>query len=957
YSGWFHLTGKVPESWQGLTVVAKLNFGGEALIFDEAGCPIYGLTNGSVFGPGHSKDIYRLFEPCKGAEEVDLWIEAAANPLMGITPENENFSPVVKDMKLATFNEELWQLWIDIEVLSSLIKSLPESSVRRSRILRTLNQMIDFFGNTPEKAKKCRKILKPLFDAPAYHSDLTAVSVGHAHIDTGWRWPVRESIRKCARTFASQLDLMDRYPQYVFGASQAQHYQFVKDYYPDLYEKIKARIKEGRWEVQGATWVENDMNLVSGESLVRQFLHGKNFYMDEFGVDIQNLWLPDVFGYSSALPQIMKKSGVDYFLTIKISWSQFNKFPHTTFKWRGIDGSEVITHFPPDNSYNSVMIPSQGKNKWGSSGLVGSQGNFAEKDLLDEFMVLFGIGDGGGGPREDYIERGLRMQNLEGVPKVKFEMASDFFKDLQKKEKELEIWDGELYLELHRGTYTTQAEIKKGNRCLESKLVALEFICSALPSKQYPRKELDRIWKNMLMNQFHDIIPGSSIKMVNDEAKQDYKKNLLECEKLANLAAEKLFEKDSESIVLFNSLSWNFSQPISLPENCKGYNIKDDNGNFLPIQNEPDGTFVMLNVPPHSFVALTKSCRTSKNEASLEGLVLENDLVKYEFNENGELVKAFDKEEGRDILQNDKKGNIFSLYVDRPNAWDAWDIDFFYEEQFIEHPKGKKISGIKGGILQNLKFQLKIGKSRILQTISLATNTKRLDFATNIDWKEKHHMLRVEFPTSVSCLEFTCDIQYGYLKRSTHRNTSWDMAKFEVCAQKYVDISLPDYGVALLNDCKYGHKIHDNVIDLNLLRSPTNPDPDADIGQHEFTYSLLPHSGDLINSDVIPEAEMLNRKPMIFDGFKIDKIELPCKLVSDNITLEVMKRAEKDNCHVIRLVERHGKKAIAEIRLKNKKIKLIETDLLEWKEIASFEGNIISIPFKPFEIRTFKIQN
>ena len=642
--GWFHITGTVPKDWKGKNVVAKLNFDGEACIFDESGCPIFGLTSGSVFDVGRVKDIYRLFEPSKGGEKVDMWVETGANNLFGVGG-NPDFKSNVTELKLATFNEDVWHLNLDLNILANLMEILPKSSVRKARLFRTLNSAVNLYANSSANAVKCRKLLKPLLSSPAYASDLNAVCVGHAHIDTGWLWPVRESIRKCARTFSSQLDMMDKYPDYVFGASQAQHYQFVKDHYPELYKKIKARVKEGRWELQGGTWVENDMNIVSGESLVRQFLQGKNFYMDEFGVDVKNLWLPDVFGYSSALPQIMEKSGVDYFLTQKISWSQFNEFPHNTFIWRGIDGTETLTHFPPENTYNSALNP---------KGLINAQGNLKEKDIIDEYMVLFGTGNGGGGPREDHIERGLRQQNLEGVPKVKFGKASDFFENLEKYRDELDVWDGELYLELHRGTYTTQSRTKRFNRKLENRLSEVEFLYSNLPASKYPRKELERIWRNMLMNQFHDIIPGSSITRVYDEAEEQYAANIADCKELVKSAASDLFDKDKNSVTLFNTLSWDYTQPIPLPDDCEIRKIKDQDGNEVPVQYGKDGASVMVTIPAQSFVTLTKSAKLAKNEKKLDGLTLENDLVKYQFNKNGELVKALDKETERQILEEGK---------------------------------------------------------------------------------------------------------------------------------------------------------------------------------------------------------------------------------------------------------------------------------------------------------------
>ncbi len=495
-SAWFHLKGAVPKSWKGKEVVAQLDFNGEGLIFRNDGMPLQSLAKGSVFQADFCKDIHYLFKSCKGGEKVDLWIETAANNLFGIELEPDpkpkdpqrhgKYTGIVNKIRLCAFDRDTYGLWVDFEVLKSLYSVLPEKSVRRNRIMRTLSEAIDAFADNTANSAKCRKILVKEFDKPASSSDLSTVAVGHAHIDTGWLWPVRESIRKCGRTFASQITLLEKYPNYVFGASQPQHYAFTKEHYPKLYAKIKEHVKKGRWECQGGMWVEADCNIISGESMVRQIIHGKNFFMDEFGVDVRNVWIPDVFGYSAAMPQIMKKSGVDFFLTQKMSWSQFNEFPHHTFIWRGVDGSEVLTHFPPENTYNSGLS---------AGGLHNARDNFKENDYLDEFMTLFGIGDGGGGPKEEYIERGLRAADLECVPKVKFDTAEAFFDRLAKRTDELPRWVGELYLEYHRGTLTTQALTKKGNRKLEQKLRDVEFICSCLPLEKYPAKELDFIWK------------------------------------------------------------------------------------------------------------------------------------------------------------------------------------------------------------------------------------------------------------------------------------------------------------------------------------------------------------------------------------------------------------------------------------------------------------------------------
>jgi len=683
--------------------------------------------------------------------------------------------------------------------------------------------------------------------------------------------------------------------------------------------------------------------------MIRQILHGKNFFMDEFGIDVDNLWLPDVFGYSAAMPQILRKSGIDFFLTQKLSWNQYNQHPYYTFKWQGINGSEVLTHFPPENTYNSQL---------NTEYLVPGRDNFKEKEYLDEFISLFGVGDGGGGPKEENIETGLRMADLAGAPKVRFGMAKDFFHDLKKHENKLKTWAGELYLELHRGTFTTQAKVKKANRKLEIKLKALEFLYSCLDLERYPVDQFESVWKKVMINQFHDILPGSSITKVYQVTHAEHHEAMEACYKLKQQAAGELFDKASESIVLFNCLHYPYTRPVELPTNWNNRIVKDQDDNIIPTQIENDKTIILAAVPPYSFLTLTKGNETKHMGNNSDGLALENELVSYEFNRDGTILKAWDKEAGKNILENGQIGNLFSLYDDRPKNWDAWDIDIEYENCLLEHAAHVDHNRLTNGpVRKGIYFKLSIGKSIITQNIYLASNTKRLDFETFVSWHEKHKMLRVAFPVNVHSEQATFDIQYGHVKRNTHRKTSWDMAKFEVVAHRYADLSDSDYGVALLNDCKYGHKVLHNVIDLNLLRAPTYPDPDADQGDHSFTYCLLPHSGDLLHSDVIAQAASLNQGIMMFDGYKAKDTTLPCRVDGDGISLEVIKKAEIENCLIIRIVETMGCHSSGKLIINNPKSKLIETNLIEWED-----SNIIScdkpidLNLKPFEILTYKLK-
>lgn len=948
-SGYFRLEATVPKEWKNEKIAANLDFTGEALVYSKEG-PLYGLTNGSVFDKHYSKDVYRVLDKAKGGESIEIFVEVSAVHQFGVQPDRDyargeegrfgSINAVASKMSLCIFDDELWHLTLDMEILLGMLKSLNQEGVRKARIERALNEAVNAYAEEPKNASLARSILKPLLDYPATASALTAISVGHAHIDTGWLWPISETFRKCARTYSSQLDLIEKYPGYIFGASQPQHYEFVKERYPKLYSRIKDAVKKGKWELQGGMWVEADCNIISGESMVRQFLHGKNFFMDEFGEDVKNCWLPDVFGYSAAMPQIMKRAGVDFFLTQKLSWSQFNTFPHTTFNWRGVDGSEVITHFPPEDNYNSNMVP---------AGLVKAEKRFKEKAYLDEYIVLFGIGDGGGGPKEEYVERAFRMKNTEGLSKIKLDTAKNFFLRLESKKEMLPVWSGELYLELHRATLTTQSRTKRNNRMLENALRKVEHLSSCFPLDKYPLKELDRLWKTLLLHQFHDILPGSSINLVYKQADEAYQKAFKEIEEITENIASSFMEKDENSLVLFNCLSYTYTQKIKLPDDWKGASRED--GEIIHTQKTEEGVYVSTKLPPHSFIVLKKA--SGKEIKPYNKLVLENSLVRYGLNENAEIVEAFDKETNTSILPDGEKANVLSLYIDYPQNWDAWDIDFHYDEQLVETADGKLLGGDEGEVGKSLVFELKIGDSILKQRVFLEENSKRLDFKTEANWNEYHKLLRVNFPVNITSNEASFDIQYAYTKRSTHTNTSWDFARFEVAAQKYADLSNENYGVSLLNDCKYGYRVQGNVISLSLLRAPTQPDPDADLGEHIFTYSLLPHKGRLVDSSVIGEAEMLNVSPIIINGSKT-KAFSPLNIQSKGVSMSVIKKAEKENAIVIRLVETLGKYDEAIISAYSK-ANFVKTDLMEWEEEEKTQTESLTVVLKPFEIQTYKV--
>ncbi len=954
--GWFHVQGRVPEAWKGAAVTARFDFMGETLAYDAAGTPLAGLTSGSVFDASYNKDMLHLTPACAGGETVDLWLETGCNGLFGVNRPGDpaweddparhhgHHSSSVAKMRLCRFNTEAWQLWLDLTVLINLAESLKDGTARKLQVLRGCSKALDLLPTRGPGA--VREALKPLFALPTDPATVDVTGIGHAHIDTAWLWPVRETIRKCGRTFASQLALIDRYPGYCFGASQAQLYAFTKQHYPSLYARIKTAVAAGRWEVQGGMWVEADCNLIGGESMVRQFVHGKNFFKDEFGVDVKNLWLPDVFGYSGNLPQILTRAGMDYFLTQKLSWNRYNKFPHNTFIWRGIDGSEVLAHFPPEDNYNGNVMPSEiAKNEW----------NNKEAGLVQEAICLYGIGDGGGGPKEEHVERALRLHNLNGCPRFHFGFAQPVLEKMATYRADLDTWAGELYFEFHRGTLTTQAAMKRWNRRAEEALRAAEAVCAAAGADTYPVADFDALWKTVLINQFHDIIPGSSIHRVYEEAVAQLQEVVRRCGDLAAAAAGRLFTAQSGSLALFNPSSTPFTGMVRLPGGWPGARA---DGCVAAVQAEGDVRVARVTVPANGFASLRKgaAAAAAAMKPAAGAQVLENGSIRYTFDADLRLTGAFDKEAGRELVVASAPGNMLELFDDHPHTYDAWDVDEYYRTMRVGTAEVKGgVTRIDGPARSGLRATLGVGRSVLRQTVWLEAEGKRLDFVTEADWDERHKLLRVAFPTTLVSDEAKFEIQYGHVTRATHDNTKWQYAQFEAVGHRWADLSERDYGVALLNDSKFGYRVKGRSLELTLLRAPTEPDPVADIGTHAFTYSLLPHLGDFAASDVRAHAAVLNQGLSLFEGFAAEKAALPVSVAGEGVELAVLKRAEKESCLVVRVVESRGLAAQAVLRAGDAKRRFVETDLLEWKNGAPSAGPELRVALKPFEIRTWKL--
>lgn len=969
---WFRFCGTIPAQMNGSHVVVLLDVGGEGCVFDDSGTPVQGITNvGSMsWNPHCGKRQVSITPRAKGGEKIKLLVDAGANSLLGAFSGENLDVPLIARLKqadLAIFNPTAWKLQQDFDFLLNLMFSLNELSRHRKVLMYTLNEVANCYqdGN-PEAVQVCLNLLKKELIKKANASALHVTAIGHAHTDIAWLWPLRETLRKIARTFSTALRMMQEYPDYKFGASQPYLYELVKQHYPALYKKIKKAVQNKRWECQGAMWVEADCNLTGGESLVRQLTYGKRFFRSEFGVDVDNLWLPDVFGYSGSMPQLLRLAGVEYFCTQKLSWSQFNPFPHNTIRWRGIDGTTILTHFPPNNTYNASGLPDD---------LQKFETNNSDADRCDHALCLFGVGDGGGGPGREHIERMLRAKNMEDLPRVTMQFAREYFHSVKRKERDLIEWDGELYLEYHRGTYTTQAWIKRLNRKMEILLREVEFYY-ALYRKAYPRNELDFCWKTLLLNQFHDIIPGSSIRRVYDEAKKQFEQIHTCLEALLSDGESQFLQKakntgkmNSNTWLIRNSLSWRRNEVVLLPDNYSQVtNVKGEELiSQAVVENGKAGTLVLLSAP--SCGHTTVHAQRGKNKQNKRFVMktnlcagesyLENTWLRLEFDKHGGLKSVYDKEFSREVLAG--TANKFRLYEDRPNMYDAWDVDAFYLETTPTSPELKSMRLIESGLVRaTLELEFYAQNYSVRQRISLYAHSRRIDFQTKINWQEEHKFLRVEFPVAIRATEASYEIQFGHIFRPTHANTSWDMARFEVCAHKWGDISQADYGVALLNDSKYGYRIYDNVVSLSLLRAPCSPDRTADRGEHEFTYSLFPHSGRLSES-VVREGYALNIPMRAVKADELDSriaVEYSAIQVdTPGVVVESVKSAEDNNDVIVRIYEALGGNATAILNFGFPILSAAEVNLLEENQkTITMQNSEIVLQFRPFEIKTLQLR-
>ncbi|MCM3747046.1 glycosyl hydrolase-related protein [Paenibacillus pasadenensis] len=913
------------------------------------------------------------------------------------------------------------QLAARLHVLYEAMRLTADAQPSRSKMLDLLDkvlQELDWTGGQGaflESAARAERLLEQGLPACGEPLQVTAAAVGHGHLDLAWLWTLEQTKEKGARTFANVLRLMDENKSFVFAQSQPQLYRYVDERYPELTAEIDRRVKEGRWEALGGMWVEADCNLSGGEALVRQFMLGRAYYMERFGQPGSPVvWLPDVFGFNAQLPQLMKLAGMDYFVTAKLTWNQYTKFPYDSFWWKGLDGSSILSHLIGTSkpgwwgaTYSADLTPEE---------LISTWRGRPHKELAEETLIAFGFGDGGGGPTREMVKRAELLQHHPGLPQVKNSTAAEFFDRLERSVGDrLPAWDGELYFELHRGTYTTQARNKLHNRKNEFLLHDAEFLAAMAAMggrNRYPRERLREAWELLCLNQFHDIIPGSSIKEVYEQSELDYAQIRAAAEGIVSEALDALeadLPEDAISVVYNPSPFRRSCELIELPAKLIGtgeaFVSADDR---LEVQQTADPGLLLAELPdiePYGHAVLRKASFEEKGaerllfaglakEAAADAaahadvyMVLENAALRAELDRCGDIVRLYDKRAGREAVAEGAKANLWQAFEDKPLDWDAWDIDLYYQDKMWAAEPASRMEIVESGPLRGtIEIERKIRDSVIVQRISLTRSGAALEFGTKISWNETHVLLKVAFPVRVNSTHATYDIQWGNVERPTHRNTLEDWARFESCAHKWVDLSEGDYGVSLLNDCKYGYDVTGNTIRMTALRSPTFPDPTADRGDHEFVYRLLPHEGDW-RVTTSAEAYALN-DPLIVHPAGARRLGQVEERTADvqasagsaasaqltqalsgpvqagsfirsdkrQLLIETVKLSEDDSGIVCRVYENERTRGTAQLTAAFPVAKAYLCDLYE-TPIAEAEvtGNVVRLEYRPYEILTIKL--
>ncbi len=1000
-----------------------------ALLPEKEGCQVVGLFNFGNTGHGGNNGFESLLyvngEPFQGVDtnHGEVVFQELAGECVRLTfmlwtgleggGVHREFYHRCQQADIAYLHRNADELYYFGRAILGSLEWMEEDSEYYEPLLYALDRAmlaVDWDGEEfYPSVDLAHEILMTELDRLEKNTKITVNAVGHTHIDVAWLWRLKHTREKAQRSFATVLRLMEQYDEYVFLQTQPQLYKYIKEDCPEMYEKIRAKVAEGKWEAGGGMWVEADCNLSSGESLVRQLLHGTRFFEQEFGKKCEYLWLPDVFGYSWALPQILRQCEIDTFMTTKISWNQYNTIPDDLFQWRGIDGTEILTYFveTPEvgqtpkqrfSTYNGLMTP---------HAVIGNWKKFKNKELTQDTLLSYGYGDGGGGVNRDMLEMRRAMDRLPGVPNVKPLQAGEFFRkihnDVDNTDRYVHTWDGELYLEYHRGTYTTQGYNKKMNRYLEHKLAQVEWLSSVayVLGGDYAKEQLHDAWECVLLHQFHDIIPGSSIREVYEDSRVNYERaerlaDEARAQALAVLCKEEKPEQEHNGqpadgntcgnetaskehvYTVYSTNSFAGKEAVLIPEKEEGF-FTDTEGHRLEAQRCEDGYEVLVTTVPFGGVevrfctgSVAENVRAKTKEASkgepttgaaepdsvfsLKGNMLETPLYTIVWTESGQLERIYDKEAGREVLRQGQEGNVLEVYEDKPMDNDAWDIDIFYTEKMtmvntIEAPQLIECGNVRAVV----RFKYQYHRSSFIQDMIVYASSGRIDFVTHADWHEDHKLLKVAFYTDIRATKATYDIQFGHVERPTHWNNSWDWARFEVCGHKWADLSETGYGVSLLNDCKYGYNIKDNAIKLSLLRAPKHPDTDADMGEHDFTYSLYPHRGSAVSGGTIEAANQLNLPAQVIRGAFAD-VRRIVKLSNENIQIDVVKKAEDEECLIVRLHECRGGRSVVTLSSEYPVKRWIPCNLLEHATGEAVEGTSMELVFRPFEIKTFRME-
>ncbi|KAI8208184.1 Alpha-mannosidase [Colletotrichum sp. SAR 10_86] len=974
---WFKVILTVPEELRDKELLElHWDANNEGLVWTEDGKPLQGLTGGG------ERTEWILPKEFKDGKEHTIYIEMACNGMFGNAPGGDSIQPPdpnkyfqLGKADIVAVNPQARALWIDIWIIGDAAREFPKESWEQHKALKVATDIIDAFelGNK-DSILKCRKIaqeyLGPDVDSHKVYStdkDHQVYGIGHCHIDSCWLWPWAETKRKVVRSWSNQCDLMDRYPELHFACSQAQQYKWLKELYPYAFDRVKTKVKEGRFHPIGGSWVEHDTNMPSGESLVRQFLYGQRFFESNFGERCQTFWLPDTFGYSAQLPQLCRLAGMSRFLTQKLSWNNINNFPHTTFNWVALDGSQVICHMPPSETYTAEA-------HFGDVKRSVSQHKSMDQDHTS--LLVFGKGDGGGGPTWQHLEKLRRCRGMSDqvgmLPRVHMgKTVDDFFDKLEPKAKTFVTWYGELYFELHRGTYTTQANNKYNNRKSESLLRDIEWLATIATLSdngkdyKYPKKDIDDMWEAVLLCQFHDCLPGSSIEMCYDDSDELYDKVFKTGEKILEdlhnvLGISTTTTGCISETVALNTLPWHRREVVEIAENEAGVACGD--GQMLAIR---------------PFKVDEEKPAVTIEEVSDGVFVLQNDQLRVKV-EDGYITSLYDRVADREVIEKGGKANQYVVFDDKPLYWQAWDVEVYHLDTRKELTCGKTSISEQKSHRVSLTTEIKISEqSSLKSTITLSAALKGVqswvECHAEVDWHEAMKFLKVEFPVDVRNTEASYESAYGVVRRPTHYNTSWDMAKFEVCCHRFADLSEHNYGVSILNDSKYGFATVGNLMRLSLLRSPKAPDGNADMGTHQIRWAIFPHEGNLSSSTVRAAYAFNNPLKLLSapDAAQSTLTKSPVTLTGDgSLVLDTVKRGEDDE-DVTRgdLPKRKGRNVILRVYdslggqskgtiettwdvKRVYKCNLLEDDL---EEIKIDDGKF-NITLRPFEIASYRLE-